>query len=111
MIGEATVYSLELILPALVLVAVAWIVPTWLGKRLPETMLALGANLAVSAFIIWVFAALAFATSYALQGVPVRALIDGTQHFAGLGRASVLFWGPILLLAIVMQPQKWRPDL
>ncbi|MEM1373246.1 MAG: hypothetical protein AAGF78_02560 [Pseudomonadota bacterium] len=109
--GDAAVYSVELILPALILVAVAWIVPTWLGKRLPETMLALGANLAVSAFIVWVFAALAFAVSYALQGIPLATLVEGTQHFAGLGRASVLFWGPILVLAIVMQPQNWRPEL
>lgn len=111
MIGEATAYSLELIAPAIVLVALAWLVPTFLARHLPETMLALGVNLAVSAVILWVFAALAFAVSYALQGIPFELLTQGVVHFAGLGRSSVLFWGPILLLAIVMQPQKWRPDL
>ena len=110
-IGEASVYSLALILPGIVLAALAWIIPTWLGHRLPETMLALGANLAVSAFILWVLSAIGFAVSYAIQGVPMAQLIQGAVHFAGLGRLAALFWGPILLLALAMQPQHWRPEL
>lgn len=110
-ISDAQAYSLSLIGPAIVLVAVSWLLPTWLGKRLPESMLALGANLAVSAFLLWVVSGVAFAVSYALQGVPFAVLVEGTRHFAGLGRLAAMFWGPILLLALAMQPQNWRPEL
>ena len=110
-VEAASAYSLALILPGVILVALAWLVPTWLGARLPETMLALGANLAVSAFVLWVACSLGFAVSYALQGVPFDALVAGADHFAGLGRLAGLFWGPIVLLALAMQPQHWRPEL
>lgn len=109
--GDASLYSLSLIGPAVVLVTLAWGLPTWLARQLPESMLALGANLAVSAVALWVLSALGFAVSYALQGVPLSVLLDGIEHFAGLGRVSGLFWGPILLLALAVQPQKWRPEL
>ncbi|MEM6478612.1 MAG: hypothetical protein AAF647_06155 [Pseudomonadota bacterium] len=110
-IPDAAQYSLSLIGPAIVLAALAWGVPSWLGRKLPETMLALGANLAVSASFLWAMAGLGFAVSYALQGVPLATLVTGIDHFAGLGRASALFWGPILLLCLAMQPQHWRPDI
>ncbi|MEO0486279.1 MAG: hypothetical protein AAF092_10245 [Pseudomonadota bacterium] len=109
--AEASAYSVALILPALVLAALAWVLPTWLAGRLPETMLALGANLALSAVVLWLFAAAGFAVSYALQGVPLDRLWPLVDHFVSLGRTAALFWGPILLLALAMQPQTWRPDL
>ena len=109
--ADASLYSLSLIAPALVLVAVAWLLPTLLGRFLPESMLALGANLAVSALALWVVSAVGFALSYAQQGVPLPVLLDGGEHFAGLGRMAGLVWGPILLLALAVQPQKWRPEL
>ncbi|MEL6550366.1 MAG: hypothetical protein AAFQ54_08995 [Pseudomonadota bacterium] len=110
-VEDATLYSVALILPGVVLAVAAWVIPTWLGRRLPESMLALGANLAVSALALWVLSALAFAGSYALQGVPAAALVDGALHFAGLGRLAGLLWGPVLLLALAVQPQTWRPEL
>ncbi|MEL6915186.1 MAG: hypothetical protein AAFP13_11875 [Pseudomonadota bacterium] len=110
-VEEASLYSIALIGPGVLLVAAAWTLPTWLGRRLPESMLALGVNLAVSAFLLWALSALAFAGSYALQGVPARALVAGASHFAGLGRLAGLLWGPVLLLALAVQPQHWRPEL
>ena len=110
-VEEASIYSLALIGPAVLLCVVSWVLPTWLGRRLPETMLALGANLALSAAALWFLSALGFATSYAMQGVPLPVLVSGANHFAGLGRLAGLFWGPILLLALAVQPQNWRPDL
>ena len=109
MTGEA--FSLQLIGPVVVLVALAWILPTQVAKRMPETMTALAINLIFSAAALWGFAALGFAVSYYLQGVPVDVLMTGAQHFIWLGLLAGMFWGPILLLALAMEPQKWRPDL
>ncbi|MEL6691083.1 MAG: hypothetical protein AAFP28_12275 [Pseudomonadota bacterium] len=109
MTGEA--FSLQLIGPAVVLVALAWILPTQVAKRMPETMTALAINMIFSAAALWGFAALGFAVSYYLQGVPVDVLWSGSQHFITLGLLAGMFWGPILLLALTMEPQKWRPDL
>ncbi|MEM9437526.1 MAG: hypothetical protein AAGA15_13775 [Pseudomonadota bacterium] len=104
-------FSFSLLGPAIVLVILAWIVPSQLAKRMPETMLALATNLAVSAVIIWIFSALGFAASYAAQGVPWSVMIANPEHFIWLGQVSALLWGPVLLLVLALQPQKWRPEL
>ncbi len=108
---EATDFSLALILPGVVLVAVAWLVPTGLGRMLPQTMPGLGVNLIVSALVVWAGTALGFAASYAAQGVPLREISQGTLHFARLGALAAMMWGPVVLLALAMLPQHWRPEL
>ncbi|MEM6729604.1 MAG: hypothetical protein AAF618_13960 [Pseudomonadota bacterium] len=109
--GDADLFAVELLAPGIVLVAVAWLLPTFVARRMPETFRALFVNLVFSAAALWGLAALGFAVSYAAQGIPLAVLTSGFSHFVYLGALSGLLWGPIVLLALAMEPQKWRPDL
>jgi len=110
-IVDASVFSTSLLWPTLVLVALAWIIPTQVAKRMPETFRALFVNLLFSASALWGASAFGFALSYAVQGVPFAELLPGATHFIRLGLMAGMLWGPILLLALAMEPQKWRPEL
>ena len=110
-LAEATLYSWTLIAPMVVLVALAFWVPHRLAQELPQSMGALGVNLAMSSVVLWAVSLVVLAVQYVWQGVPVLEIGRGMGHLAGVGLQSALIWLPIILLQLAMQPQTWRPDL
>ena len=106
----------SMILPAVLIAALAVILPMWLAKKLPENMAGLGLNLLASAGVLMFVSVLYFTWVYMGQGVQVMGVMY--EHFGGmvrhltrLGMLSAILWGPILLAVLAMQPSKWRPEV
>ncbi|MEL6608082.1 MAG: hypothetical protein AAFO93_04130 [Pseudomonadota bacterium] len=104
-------YTVALIGPAVILGALGWFVPTYLGRILPETLWGLGLNLVVSWILLTGFAIAVFAIAYWAEGAPANLVLSraGLAQYAGSARISAIVWGPLLLLALAIQPQRWRP--
>jgi len=106
----------SMIVPAVLISALAVFLPLWLAKKLPENMLGLGANLLVSAGVLMFVSVLYFTWFYMGQGVQVMGVIyehfgEMVRHLTRLGMLSAILWGPILLAVLAMQPSKWRPEV
>ena len=113
---EALSHWSSMILPAVLVAALAVFLPLWLAQKLSENMLGLGANLLVSSGALLSLSVLYFAYFYVGQGVQMTgALSDHSgemlRHLMWLGMLSSILWGPILLTVLAMQPSKWRPEV
>ena len=98
-------FSAGMIVPAVILVALAVIIPRALFAHMQPTLRALGLNMVLSILLLILCAALLFALMYlfqasgvavALASEPLAALVQ----FLKLGAASGLIWGPVLLLVL-----------
>ncbi len=105
-----------LILPVVVCVALAVALPLWLARRLPDSYAGLGMNFGLSALALLVISMVYFA-SFRPWGV-VKQITQAGEYYTFVfwdvlisGLMSAMIWGPIVVLVLVMQPQKWRPDL
>lgn len=105
-----------MVLPIVVIAALAVFIPLGLAKRLPHSWAGLGTNLLVSGMVL-----LALSTAYFAAFRPPKSLIliteageyysYGAKDLLMVGLQSMMIWLPILLLVLAMQPQKWRPEL
>lgn len=107
---------LSLTLPALLLVALAVIVPRLLERAVPESLAGLVLLGLLSALALWLMSALGFALLYRLQGPDVVALlgarpVDGLGHFLRLGAKAALIWLPVMVLAVSTAPRRWRTSV
>ena len=110
-LGASALFSAELLLPMVVLVALAFWVPHRVAQEVPETMAGLGLNLVISCIVMLVSAAVVLGALYLWQGTPLGLLVRGIGHLFGVAVQTALIWVPIVLLQLAMQPQRWRPDL
>ncbi len=103
------------LLPAVVALALAIVLPLRLARKFPQTMAGLALNLAVSGAALFVLATAYFAASYAMRAPGVLAALTGAPggwwHFLRLGLLSGLWWGPVVLLMLATRPAQWRPEL
>jgi hypothetical protein len=102
-----------LILPALVLMALAWLVPRALARVFPEGVrplfvLAFVAALAMTGLAMAVWLALYLAEGLTLAEVFRPGLWPGLAHLAGLALRSALLWAPVLVLSVAGLPGRWR---
>lgn len=110
-LGASALFSVELILPMIILVGAAFWVPYRLAQELPESYPALAWNLCVSVLTIWIFACLIVSILYLWQGFSILEVFGGGDHVVWVAAQTALIWLPIVLLQLAMQPQHWRPDL
>ncbi|RVT85825.1 hypothetical protein DXV76_08775 [Rhodobacteraceae bacterium CCMM004] len=100
-------------LPVLVLGAAGAAMPYLWSAALPEGAGWLVANGVLSALCLVGVGALWFFFAYlARETTLLTALavtpMSGLRHFATLGLASVLIWGAPMLLALSVQPRRWK---
>ncbi|WP_373354584.1 hypothetical protein [Pseudoroseicyclus sp. CXY001] len=103
----------SVLLPGLIIVIAAILLPRPLGRWLPETFAGLILNGVISVALMTALSAAVFAAAYALSGTDLAGLMGfapGTTvgHFLRLGLSAGLLWGPVLVLAVASVPRRWR---
>ncbi|NDV02318.1 hypothetical protein [Pseudoroseicyclus tamaricis] len=101
------------LLPGLVIVALAALIPRPLGRWLPETFFGLILNGVISAALLTVLAAGVFAVTYVWSGTQVGAMLGFAPgvtlgHFLRLGLSAGLLWAPVLVLSVASVPGRWK---
>lgn len=100
-----------LLLPSLLLIALAILIPRGLERLMPESLGGLLLLGLISALLLWALSALGFALLYRWGGAPLARLwADGGafRHFLWLGLRAGLIWAPVLVLAVSTAPRRWR---
>ncbi|MEM7488036.1 MAG: hypothetical protein AAF390_02820 [Pseudomonadota bacterium] len=95
------------IVPLLVLGAVAWVLPWALGKALPKSLPGLVVNGVISAGLLMLAGMALFGWLYG----PTAGLVwqSAPGHFLILSARAALIWGPILVLSLANLPRGWPP--
>lgn len=106
----------SMILPAVLIAALAVFLPLWLAKKLPENMAGLGVNLLASSGVLLFISVLYFTWFYLNQDIRMMGMMyahfgEMLGHLTRLGMLSAILWGPILMAVLAMQPSNWRPRL
>ena len=112
-VGEVGIGWAGMVLPVLILAAIALFLPVFQLRNRRENYQSLLIVFGLSCFQLAVLAFLYFCAEYWRRGVPVDALLDtaGVMHIGRLAALSALFWVPIVITVLISQPSKWRPDL
>ncbi len=102
-----------LVLPTVLLMALAVAVPRLLERALPESLPGLALCAAVSALLLWLAASAGFAWLYAARGPGLlsalgTAPLGGLRHFLALGGSAALIWAPVMLLVVSTAPRRWK---
>lgn len=89
-----------------------WLVPRGLSLVFPEGVGPLLRLAACSVALMFGVSVLFFMGLYQAQGAPLApffepGLLDGLWFFCRLAAASVLIWGPILVLSVAGLPKHW----
>ncbi len=108
----AALFSDALFLPALVLAALAFAVPRFLARVLPEGVKPLLLNAFFSTMILFALSAAFFVVLYVWQGLSWADLTEGgvaesVAFFGRLGLIAALIWAPIMVLSVAGLPRKW----
>lgn len=97
-------YFVDIVFPTAVFFALAWCIPTYLARFVPMSVTGLFINGICSAGIMIIIGAL------------YMWLVGGIDAGGGFMFVTIwhsmrfaLIWAPILILALIVQPQKWRP--
>ncbi len=102
----------DLVIPLMVLALFGWLVPRGLFLVFPEGVRPL-IWLAVSSFaLMFAISVLFWMGLYQARGAPLgeffsEGLWAGLWFFGRLAAASVLIWGPILILSVAGLPKMW----
>ena len=99
-------YFVDIILPIATFFVVAWCLPTFLARFVSMTLKGLIMNGIFSTGVLIVLGA---SYMWWVGGIDVR---EGSI-LSALWRSLrfALIWAPVLVLALIVQPQRWRPDL
>ena len=97
-------YFVDIIWPTAVFFVLAWCIPACLARFVPMSVTGLFINLICSAgimitsgtFYMWLVGGIDAGEGFMF--LPIRH----SMRFA-------LIWAPVLILALIVQPQKWRP--
>lgn len=92
-------------LPLLALAVAGWVVPSMLGRFLPEGVGWLVANGALSTLVLTTAAAIGFGWLYGAAAGAVWH--EAPLYFLVLSLRSALVWGPVMALSIANLPRKW----
>ena len=102
----------SLFFPALLMAAMAFVVPRLLARVLPEGVMPLMFNAFISSALLFVLAACFFVALYIWQGMPLAEIMapgwaKNLAFFGRLGLMSAIIWGPIMLLSVAALPRRW----
>ena len=105
-------FSDALLLPAVALAVVAFLVPRWLARRLPEGVWPLVLNAFLSAVLMVLISGAVFFGMYVRQGfLAVQLAIPdfwtNVIFFGRLGVMSGIIWVPIVVLSVASLPKNW----
>jgi len=105
-------FSDALFLPALVLAVMAFGVPRFLARLLPEGVKPLLLNAFLSTVILFALSAVFFAVLYIWQGlsfadITADGLAQSIVFFGRLGLIAALIWAPIMVLSVAGLPRRW----
>ena len=108
----AELLSEGLVLPVIILIMLAFLVPRGMAKILPEGVRPLLLNAFLSACILSVLSSLLFVGLYLWQGADISQLARAgvsanIVQFGALGLASSMIWAPIMVLSVSGLPRKW----
>lgn len=105
----------EMILPVAGIAILAALVPLSMARSFPQSWYGLFWNLLISFLILLVISVTYFAMFRPPNGI-VAITSSGEYYMSSsaelirLGLLSAMVWGPIVLVVLAMQPQKWRPE-
>ncbi len=100
----------DILMPTILLCLISFGVPTLLGKILPQNFLGLIINACLSVGSMIILCAVYMWGTWNL--IDTQELSSGMFLLAlQRGFSAFLIWGPILVLALIVQPQKWKPKL
>lgn len=108
----ADLLSDSLILPAVVLAALAFAVPRVLARWLPEGVRPLMLNAFLSTAAMFVLSAIFFVLLYLWQGAPLSQIMQSgvagnIAFFGELGLMAAIIWAPIMVLSVAGLPRTW----
>ncbi|QQA42198.1 hypothetical protein [Pelagovum pacificum] len=109
---DTSLLSGGILIPAIVLAAIGWVVPRLLAIVFPEGVKPLLLLAFASTCIMVALGMIFFLLLYILQGLSLSEVFslgvrEGLVHFARLGLASALLWGPIMILSVAGLPKHW----
>ena len=99
-------YFIDIILPIATFFAVAWCLPTFLARFVSMTFKGLIMNGIRSIGVLIVLGA---SYMWWVGGIDAGegSILSALWH----SLRFALIWAPVLVLALIVQPQRWRPDL
>lgn len=103
-----------LILPVLVMIGFAIIVPRLMARLLPEGVFYLLVIAAVSCTICLLLSCLVFVALYAVQNTQMLSAVllgGGKMHFLKLGAGASIIWAPVLILSVSSLPKLWKETI
>lgn len=105
-------FSLGMVVPALIIALLAWFVPQLWSRVLPEGVRPLLLNALLSTFVLFAISAVFFVVLYWIQGVKTGDLAEfgfvaNLAFFGRLGLIAGLIWGPIMVLSVANLPRAW----
>jgi hypothetical protein len=99
-------YFVDIIFPIAAFLGVAWCLPTFLARFVPMSVMGLIINGIVSTGVLVVLSA---SYMWWLGGIGAG---EGFMLLALWHSMRIaLIWAPVVVLALIVQPQRWRPDL
>ena len=99
-------YFFDIIFPIATFFVVAWCLPTFLARFVSMTIKGLIMNGIFSTGVLIVLGA-----SYMWWVGGIDAGEESILSALWRSLRFALIWAPVLVLALIVQPQRWRPDL
>ncbi|PHR00071.1 MAG: hypothetical protein COB39_00315 [Marinosulfonomonas sp.] len=106
----------SMILPVAGIAVLAALLPLSMARSFPQSWYGLFWNLLISFLVLLVISVTYFAI-FRLPNDIVAITANGEYYMSSsaelirLGFLSAMVWGPIVLVVLAMQPQKWRPEV
>jgi glucan phosphoethanolaminetransferase (alkaline phosphatase superfamily) len=106
----------EMILPVAGVALLAALLPLSMARSFPQSWYRLFWNLLISFLVLLVISVTYFAMFRPPNDI-VAITANGEYYMSSaaglirLGLLSAMVWGPIVLVVLAMQPQKWRPKI
>lgn len=105
----------QIALPLVFLVVLAWVVPRIIVRILPQRLWALWVNGLLSSALLILICATYLFWGWKIGGQS-EILDAGTYMSIALlavmrSLSASIVWMPVLCLALILEPQKWRPKL
>jgi len=106
----------SMILPVAGVAALAALLSLMMARNFPQNWFGLFWNLLISFLVLLVISVTYFAMFRPPNDI-VAITANGEYYMSSsaglirLGLLSAMVWGPIVLVVLAMQPQKWRPEI
>ncbi len=106
----------SMILPVAGIAVLAALLPLTMARSFPQSWYGLFWNLLISFLVLLVISVTYFAMFRPPNDI-VAIAANGEYYMSSsaglirLGLLSAMVWGPIVLVVLAMQPQKWRPEV